>query len=34
MKEEMEEEPKHDEAFESLKTQSGHSEVATQKRDS
>ena len=28
MKEEMEEEPKHDKAFESLKTQSGHSEVA------
>ena len=33
MKEEMEEEPKHDEAFESLKTQSDHSEVATQKRE-
>ena len=33
MKEEMEEEPKHGEAFESLKTQSDHSEVATQKRE-
>ena len=33
MKEEMEEEPKHDEAFESLQSQSDHSEVATQERD-
>ena len=33
MKEEMEEEPKHDEAFESLQSQSNHSEVTTQKRD-
>ncbi|CAL1149074.1 unnamed protein product, partial [Cladocopium goreaui] len=29
----MEEEPKHDEAFESLQSQSNHSEVTTQKRD-
>ena len=33
MKEEMEEEPKHGEAFESLQSQSDHSEVATQERD-
>ena len=33
MKEEMEEEPKHGEAFESLQSQSDHSEVATQKRE-
>ena len=33
MKEEMEEDPKHDEAFESLKSQSDHSEVATQERE-
>jgi hypothetical protein len=33
MKEEMEEEPKHGEALESLKTQSDHSEAVTQKRD-
>ena len=33
MKEEMEEDPKHDEAFESLQSQSDHSEVATQKRE-
>ena len=32
MKEEMEEEPKHDEAFESLQNQSDHSEAATQVR--
>ena len=33
MKEGMEEEPKHGEAFESLQSQSDHSEVATQERD-
>ena len=33
MKEEMEEDPKHDEAFESLQSQSDHSEVATQERE-
>ena len=33
MKEEMEEEPKHGEALESLKTQSDHSEAVTQKRE-
>ncbi len=33
MKEEMEEEPKHDEAFESLRSQSDHSEVTTHKRE-
>ena len=32
MKEEMEEEPEHHEAFESLQSQSNHSEVATQER--
>ena len=33
MKEEMEEDPKHAEAFESLKSQSDHSEVAMQERE-
>eukprot|EP00435_Cladocopium_sp_Y103_P022519 s4743_g5.t1 len=33
MKEEMEEEPKYDETFESLHSQSDHSEVATQERE-
>ena len=33
MKEEMEEDPKHDEAFEILESQSDHSEVTTQKRE-
>ena len=33
MKEEMEEDPNHDEAFESLRSQSDHSEVATQERE-